>query len=168
MDFEEVIRKRFACRKFSSKEVEKDKLDKVLEAGRISPTAKNLQPELIYVVSSSEGLEKIDKVSPCRYGAPVVLMVCANKNEAWSNGDFNSYVMDASIVGTQMMLECTNLGLASVWVRYLDTELAKKEFNLDEGVEPVFILPIGYNDENMNTSVNHNNRKSIDEITRYV
>ena len=59
MNFEDVIRKRFACRKFSSREVEKEKLDKILEAGRISPTAKNLQPELIYVVSSSEGLEKI-------------------------------------------------------------------------------------------------------------
>ncbi len=168
MEFEEIIRKRFSCRKFTSKEVEKEKLDKVLEAGRISPTAKNLQPELIYVVSSSEGLEKIDKISPCRYGAPVVLMVCANKNEAWSNGEFNSYVMDASIVGTQMMLECTNVGLASVWVRYLDTELAKIEFNLEDGIEPVFIMPIGYNDESMTTSVKHNNRKSIDDITRYV
>ena len=168
MDFEDIIRKRFACRKFSSREVEKEKLDKVLEAGRISPTAKNQQPEIIYVVSSSEGLEKIDKVSPCRYGAPVVLLVCANKNVAWSNGDFNSSVMDTSIVGTQMMLECTNLGLASIWVRYLDIELAKTEFNLEDGIEPIFMMPIGYNDESMTTSINHNNRKSIEEITRYV
>ena len=62
MEFEEIIRKRTAVRKFSDKALEQEKLDKILEAGRLAPTAKNIQPIKIYVVSSLEGLEKIDKL----------------------------------------------------------------------------------------------------------
>lgn len=73
MEFEEVIRKRTAIRKFKNDNVEKDKIEKILEAGRLAPTAKNKQPQKIYVAMSEEAIEKIDKVSPCRYNAPVVL-----------------------------------------------------------------------------------------------
>ena len=66
MEFKEVIRERFSCRKFSAKEVEREKLDAVLEAGRMAPTAKNLQEQHIYVVQSEEALAKIDRVTPCR------------------------------------------------------------------------------------------------------
>ena len=84
MEFENVIRKRQATRKFSNQVVEKEKINNILEAGRIAPTAKNVQPIKIYVVESSEGLEKIDKASPCRYNAPIVLLVCGDKEQAFS------------------------------------------------------------------------------------
>ena len=70
MEFKEVIRNRFSCRKYSAREIEREKLDAVLEAGRLAPTAKNLQEQHIYVVQSEEMLARIDKVTPCRYGAP--------------------------------------------------------------------------------------------------
>ena len=62
MEFEKVIRERTATRKFSNKLVEKDIIDKILEAGRIAPTAKNLQPIKIYVVQSEEGLKKLKSI----------------------------------------------------------------------------------------------------------
>ena len=79
MEFEEVIRKRTSVRKFSDRKLEKEKLDKILEAGRLAPTAKNNQPIKIYVVQSNEGIDKIDKATKCRYGAKTVLIICGNK-----------------------------------------------------------------------------------------
>lgn len=168
MNFEYIIKKRTAVRKFSDKVVEKELIDKILEAGSLAPTAKNLQPQKIYVVSSSGGLEKVDNVSPCRYGAPVVLIVCADKNIAWTNNGYSSYEMDASIVATHMMLEATNLGLGSIWVRYFDEEKLKEVFNLESGVIPVCLMPIGYKDNEYTESVNHNIRKNINEYVEYI
>lgn len=54
MDFEEVIKNRYSCKKYSDKKVEKEKLDKILEAGRLAPTAKNLQEHHIYVIQSEK------------------------------------------------------------------------------------------------------------------
>ena len=71
MEFEQLFRERYACRKFSNKAVEKELLDKILEAARLAPTAKNQQPFRIYIVESEESLKKIDEVSPCRYGARI-------------------------------------------------------------------------------------------------
>lgn len=75
MEFTDVIAKRYSCKKFSDKKVPAETLGKILEAGRLAPTAKNLQPQHIYVIESAEGLTKMDELTPCRYGAQTVLMV---------------------------------------------------------------------------------------------
>ena len=75
MDFEDVIIKRNSTRSFSDRKITKEELNKILEAGRIAPTAKNNQPIKIYIVESDIGLAKIDKASPCRYGSKTVLVV---------------------------------------------------------------------------------------------
>ena len=67
MEFKKLIKERCATRSFDSRKIEQEKLDKILEAGRIAPTAKNIQPIKIYVVQSEEGLSKIDMASRCRY-----------------------------------------------------------------------------------------------------
>ena len=61
MEFSEVIKNRYSCKKFSDKEVEKEKLDQILEAGRLAPTAKNLQEQHIYVVQSEKGLPPLSR-----------------------------------------------------------------------------------------------------------
>ena len=58
-------------------------INAILEAGRLAPTAKNLQGQRIYVVQSAEGLAKIDALTPCRYGAPTVLVVAYDKNSVF-------------------------------------------------------------------------------------
>ena len=73
MDFEAVIKSRTATRKFKSVEVEDDKIEKILNAGRLAPTAKNLQPQKIYVIKSDKALSQVDKIHrvdtmrPCAY-----------------------------------------------------------------------------------------------------
>ena len=66
MEFTEVVKGRYSCKKYSDRLVEKEKLDAILEAGRVAPTAKNLQEQRVYVVQSEQMLAKIDEVTPCR------------------------------------------------------------------------------------------------------
>ena len=168
MDFEEVIKNRQSTRMFSNRKVEKEKLDKILEAGRIAPTAKNNQPIKIYVVNSQDGIEKIDKATMCRYGAQTVLIVCGNKDEAFINSKgHSSYEVDASICATHMMLEATNLGVDNIWVALFDEEILRSEFNIPSNIIPVCLLPIGYKDENCMPSPRHNIRKSIEDLAQF-
>ena len=69
MEFKEVVKNRYSCKKFNGRQVEDDKLQAILEAGRLAPTAKNLQEQHIYVIRSDEALAKIDAATPCRYAA---------------------------------------------------------------------------------------------------
>ena len=167
MEFEDIIRRRTSTRKFSTRKIEKEKLDKILEAGRIAPTAKNIQPIKIYVVQSEEGLSKIDMASRCRYSAPLVLLVCGDKSLAYTKEDYSTYEMDASIVATHMMLEATNIGINNIWVELFDGDILRREFNIPENLIPVCLLPLGYKSDNCPESPMHNIRKSIEEIVEY-
>lgn len=79
MEFFDVVKNRYSCKKFDGRQVDAAQLKAILEAGRLAPTAKNLQEQKIYVVQSAQGLAKIDAVTPCRYGAPTVLIVAFEK-----------------------------------------------------------------------------------------
>ena len=168
MLFEEVIKKRYACRKFSDYKLSEEEFDKILEAGRIAPSAKNLQPIKILVCRSDDSLEKVDKVSPCRYGAKQVLIVCGDKNVAFREGDYSGYEVDASICATHMMLEATNIGIDNIWVRMFDSKVLKDLFGLNDGLEPVCLIPLGKKDINCPESPNHNKRKEKSELVDYI
>ena len=167
-DFETVIRKRTAVRKFSSLVPSSEKINKILEAGRIAPTAKNLQPIKIYVVKDISNIKKIDKVTPCRYNAPIVLIICGDKDNSYVKGDYPIYQIDASIVATHIMLEATNVGVDNIWIENFDNEVLKKEFNLPSNLEPVCLIPLGYKSSDCPININHNKRKSIEEIVEYI
>ena len=167
MEFESVIRERKSTRLFSDKEVEQEKIDKILEAGRIAPTAKNAQPIKIYVVNSKEGIKKIDKCSPCRYRAPLVFIVCADREKAFRKQEYSSYEMDASIVTTHMMLESTNIGLNNIWIGMFDEDKVREEFNIPENFNVISLLPVGYKSKLCPPSPFHNRRKSIEELVEY-
>ncbi len=167
MDFEEIIRKRTAVRKYSDKKLEKEKLIKILEAGRLAPTAKNNQPFKIYVIETDEGLSKIDEASPCRYNAQTVLLVCGDKNEAFHKEDYSTYEMDCSIVTTHMMLEATNLEVDNTWVEMFDQDMIRKLFELKENLTPVCLLMLGYKADDAKENAAHNIRKNIEDLVIY-
>ena len=167
MNFEDVIRKRTAIRKFSDTKLEKDKLDKILEAGRLAPTAKNNQPIKIYVVNSEDGLTKIDNASRCRYGAKTVLIICGNIEEAYHKGDYSTYEMDSCIVATHMMLEATNIGVDNIWIESFDENILREEFNIPNDLIPVCLLPLGYKAVDCPINPLHERRKSLEEIVEY-
>ena len=162
----ELMKERYSVRKFSGKEIEPEKLDKILEAGRIAPTAKNSQPQRIYAVKSPDVMERLKGGSPCLYGAPVVLVVAYEDSEVFHRGDCpekNSGDQDASIVGTHMMLEAWSLGVGSCWVNMFDEKAVREALNLPLSQHVVFLLPIGYPD--MGPSARHADRKPLEETT---
>jgi len=145
MEYSELIQKRFSVRQYSGKPVEAEKLQAILEAGRIAPTARNSQVQRILVVQSPEGLKDMDACSPCRFGAPLVLVACFDSSVF--NGNYGR--VDASIVLTHMMLKAAELGLGSVWVGFVDTNALHEKFNIPEDYEVVSILPMGYAEEGL-------------------
>lgn len=167
MEFEKVIRERKSTRLFSNKEVEQEKIDKILEAGRLAPTAKNYQPFKIYVVKSADGLEKIDKCTRCRFKAPLVFIVLGDIEKSYVKEGSSLNVMDSSIVATHMMLEATNIGVDNIWIELFDTQKVMDEFDVPSNLRPVCLLPMGYKAKLCPPSPFHNIRKSIDSLVEY-
>ena len=167
MNFEDIIRRRTSVRKFSDKSIEKEKLDMILEAGRLAPTAKNLQPIKIYVVQSEDGINKIDNCTRCRYGASTVLIICGNKDSAYHKGDYSTYEMDSCIVATHMMLEATNIGVDNIWIESFDSDALRREFNIPYEFIPVCLLPLGYKAEDCPVNPLHDIRKDINELVEF-
>ena len=161
MDFYQLAKARFSVRSFDGKRVKKNRLNAILESGRIAPTAKNLQPQVIYVIESDEGIEKINRTSPCIYGSKTVLVICYDKNRVYcdpQNPDDNSGQIDCSIVMTHMLLEAQNQGVNSCIVKYFDKQKLKEEFELPDNIVPVLLLPLGYATEDVVPGPNHNSR----------
>ena len=148
MNFLDNAKIRYSVRSYKTQKVEQEKLDLILEAARVAPTAANLQPVRLIVVQEKEGLAKIEKAANI-YNAPLAVIVCADHSTAWSRpfdkkqtGD-----IDASILTDHMMLQASELGLGTVWVCYFKPDILSQEFNLPANLEPVNILVIGYADE---------------------
>ena len=167
MEFEKLLKERYSCRNFNNKKVEKELLEKILESGRLAPSAKNLQPTHTYIIENN--LERIDKVTPCRYNSKTALLICSDKDIAWTNTkeDYSSYEMDATIAATHMILEATNLKINSIWVRMFNREEVKKEFNLKENIIPICFIFLGYTDDDKINPL-HNKRKELKELVTYL
>ena len=170
MDFYELVKARYSVRKYADKPVEEEKLQKVLAAGAAAPTAKNQQPQHIYVLESKEAIEKIRGITRCAFDAPVVLLVCGDKEKAWTNpfNDRNSAEMDCSIVTTQMMLQAADLGLGTTYVGMFDPEKLLSAFPEMAGLTPIAMLPLGYPAENARPSRLHADRKPVEELVKYL
>jgi len=145
--FLQLAKDRFSVRYYAKTPVEQQKIDAILEAARVAPTAKNLQPFQIYVLKSEEAIAKINKLSRCAYNAPVVFLVCYDRSKSWVSpfdANDNSGVMDASIVGTHMMLEAAEQGLGSCWVKFFDPKEVAAAFGIPGNLTPSFLLDVGY------------------------
>lgn len=170
MEFNKVVKNRYSCKKYSDKQVEKEKLTSILEAGRLAPTAKNLQEQHIYVVQSAEFLERIDELTPCRYGAPTVLVVAFNKNEVFTypGGKRDSGVEDAAIVATHLTLAAANEGVDSCWLNFFDPDKAASLLGLPENEEVLMLLDLGYAADGAGPLPNHESRKPLSETVTYL
>lgn len=193
MDFIDISKKRKTVRKFAQTPVKQELIDKMLEAGRWSPTAINAQPQRILVLNTKESLEKVrefcsfgfdqkyvDLSKECDdrengkinlyYGAPLVFFICYNKDECWKHPQTgkSSGETDATIVATHIMLEAASLDLGSVWISFFDENKAKKLLNIPENWQPVCMLYVGYpaKDFEPNTHLG-GHRKPLNETCFY-
>ena len=170
MEFKELICSRYSCKKYDGSPVPQEQLDEILDAGRLAPTAKNSQIQRVYVIRSEEGLKKVDSLTPCRYGAPVVLLAAYDKNGAfhYPGGKYDSGAEDAAIVATHMMLAAKNAGVDSCWVNNFDPDKAAEVFGLPENEGVLMLLDLGYPAEGAGPLPNHASRKPIEETVRYL
>ena len=169
MEFTEVIKNRYSCKKYGDKNVEAEKLEAILDAGRLAPTAKNLQEQRIYVLQSEEMLNKVDQCTPCRYGAPVVIVAAFDSSNVFTypGGKRDSGVEDATIVATHMILAAANAGVDSCWVNFFDPDKLKEALALPENEEILMLMDLGYAAEGAGPLPNHENRKPLAETVTY-
>ena len=168
MDFLELVRQRFSCRGFSNKKVENEKIEKILEAARLAPTARNFQPQRILVLTEEEQLKKLNICTQYGWNAPVVMIIFYDKDTSYKRDKYDNKEfgdIDTSIVTTHMMLEAQDLGLGTTWIGSFDPQKLMETYNVPNNLVPVAILPIGYPSEDVKPSKLHIERKNISDFT---
>lgn len=147
MDYFELIQKRHSVRAYKSMPVEKEKLDKILEAARLAPTAANRQGFKIVLISTDGKKEELKKIYNSNWfvEAPYVLCICSIPERCWVRRDNKNYSdVDAAIVMDHIVYAATALGLGTCWIGAFDVEAAKNILELDNSLHPIVFTPIGY------------------------
>ena len=173
MNFLEIAKKRFSCRSFHTKEVEDEKIAEIIEAARIAPSANNAQPWFFYVVKNDKELLKKVHNSYHREwfnNAPVVIVCCANKDEAWERGSDgkNHADIDISIAVDHITLAATSLGLSTCWVCNFYMDVINDIFNLPKSIEAVALIPIGYSKTEVDINRFDKTRKTTEGIAKFL
>lgn len=166
MDFITLANSRYSVRSFSDKKVEQEKIDLILRAGQISPTAGNNQPQKIYVLQSEEALKTLQKCKYSHFGETLAFLVCYDSSLCWTR-EFDGKAsgdIDVSIVATHMMLEAWELGIGSTWIMHFIPEAIIEEFELPDSIIPVCILVMGYPAQEAVPSVRHGMRKDLKDM----
>ena len=170
MDFLKLCEERYSLRKFDGRRLSDSDINRILEAARLAPTAKNLQPQKIYVINTDDSVEKLKKCTKCDYGTKTSFLICYDKNVSWKRDTDgkDSGDIDASIVTTQMMLEAASAGAGSTWVMWFDAGAVSREFSLPDNIIPVAILVCGYPAADAEPSPRHADRKQITETVTFI
>ena len=169
MNFLELASARHSCREYTEKMVEEEKLDLLIKAARLAPTAKNKQPFKLYIARSPEALAKIDEITFCRYKASTVIMIAYDKDNVYVYPEererFTSGEEDCAIVLTHIMLEAKELGLDTLYINRFSPLKAKEVFHLPENMIPVALLDVGYEVEKENSiAILHYQSKEKEEL----
>lgn len=163
MDFFEAISRRRSVRAYRPEPVEKEKLDRILEAAALAPTACDFQPFRLVVVETEGREAELRRIYDKDWfvGAPIVVAVCALPGSAWKRRDGKSYAdVDATIAMDHLVLAATALGLGSCWVGAFDPTAARELLGLEPGWEPLAFTPLGYPAE----SPDARPRKAVSEL----
>ncbi len=171
MTFLELAAERYSVRKYSSAPVEKEKLDKIFRAILLAPSARNFQPLRVYVLQSPEVHAKVDALTYCRFGAPVVLVFAYSTSEDWKNpyeAGIHSGDQDVSIAAVHAMMEAQELGLGTCWCNgFSNTELARV-LGLPEDEKIVLVMPLGYPAADSEPSSRHSRSKDVSEVVKFL
>lgn len=171
MNFDEVIRKRKSIRKYSDKPVEKEVITALLECARLAPSAVNFQPWKFYVCHS-DGIKKAIRESYPRQwfaAAQVYIVACGDHSRSWkrpSDGKDHCDI-DVAIAVEHIVLKATDLGLGTCWVCNFDPQKVKEVLHLNDNIEPIVLLPLGYPLDEYEADPRSGKRKSLDEIVEW-
>ena len=168
MNLLELAKQRYSVRLFSNKEIEKEKVDYLLEVARMAPSAVNIQPWSFLVLQSEEAKKDIQACYDRDWFKTAPLVVCGNHLASWERASDNKdhCDIDIAIATEHIALAAAEQGLGSCWVCNFDAALCKKLMQLPDGIEPMVILPIGYADQQ--AVVKEKNRKNTEDIVLYL
>lgn len=147
MNFYEVIKKRCSIRSYKPNPVEEEKLNRILEAARMAPSAANRQPICFVIIKDEKTKQQLKRVYDEKwfYTAPIIVCVCSIPEKAWIRSDGRNYAdIDAAIAMDHLILAATEEGLATCWVAAFKVSILKSLLKLPPGVEPIAMTPIGY------------------------
>jgi nitroreductase len=167
MEFHEVVKLRRSIRGYKKTPVEDDRLERVLEAARMAPTAANRQPFHIFVVRSAEVRKRLLEAysQPWFAEAPVVICICARPSVAWSRMDGKNYAdVDATIAMDHMILAAAAEGLGTCWIGAFNPDRLRLALDLPDDLQPVAMTPLGYPAARPSPT----SRKPLDEICEYL
>ncbi len=171
MDWWELIKTRQSIRSYDrNKPVQRERILKILEAGRLAPSAVNYQPWEFLVVLSPEMLEKVKKCYPRDWflNAPCVIVIKGSKKESWKRKDgYDSIETDLAIAMTFIILAATNEGLATCWIAAFDEKALREALDLTDHEVVYAITPLGYPEENF-TPEKKKDRKPLEKIVRFI
>ena len=170
MDFAKLSRDRYSLRKFADRPLEQEKLDLILEAGHNAPTAKNYQPQRIFVANTPETLAKADKCVECHFHPPVVLMIGYDEKISAKHwiGKFDFGMVDATIAITQMMLQATDLGVGNICIGLFDPRKIHEEFPETRETTFISLLYLGYPAAGAKPAHLHDERIPIEDMVKYL
>ena len=167
MEYSELIAARYSVRAYRPDPVEDEKLQAIVEAARLAPTAANRQPFQLVVMRTAGREEEIGKIyrKPWFVQAPIVIGVCAISSLAWvrESDRFNARIIDAAIVADHLILEATNQGLGTCWIAAFNVEAARSVMGLPDKAEPVIFTPLGYPADQPGPKI----RKPLRDLVRY-
>lgn len=171
MDFIQLAKSRRSIRSFKSDEVSKDLLIQLIEAAQTAPSAGNCQPWHFYIVKDTTLIKRIREES-CRQAfiatAPVLFVVCADiakTEERYKKRGRELYCIQDTAAAIQNILLCAqSIGLGACWCGHFGEKEISEILNLQDGMRPIAIIPIGYPDK----ETEKRERRPIEEIATFL
>jgi nitroreductase len=166
MDFLELAQRRYSVRAYKSIPVENEKLQQILEAVRIAPTASNRQPFQLIVIHTKGREEKLKRIYGAAWfvQAPLVICACSVPSQTWIRQDGKEYCeVDVTIAMDHLIMAATELGLGTCWIAAFDPIAAREVLRLSGDINPILFTPLGYPADQPKVKI----RKTMDELVRY-
>lgn len=176
MELQAALEQRYSCRGYKEEEPSREQIISVLEAGRLSPSARNLQPQRVYVVTGQDKLSKLDECVVNRYKAPVAFIIGYEDTEASMHNPerlggsaFTFGEHDATSVLVHMALKATDMGMATCWLGAINDLKLKETFDIPESVNVRAVLVMGFPSEDKGVpSPLHTTRRPLEETVTWV
>jgi nitroreductase len=166
MEFSKLIAQRYSVRAYRPDPVEQDKLERVLEAARLAPTAANRQPFQLILIQTQGRQDELNRIYRKDWFVqpPLIIAACGLPDRGWTRRDGKSYVdVDTAIVMDHLILAAANEGLGTCWIGAFDADAAREVLGLPDDVEPIAFTPLGYPDDEPGAK----KRRPLSDLVRY-
>ncbi len=167
MSFANLAKRRYSCRKFTSRIPSKEELESILSVARLAPSAKNLQPWKFIVVNEEPLLSSLKKTYARSWleEAPVIIAVCGDHGSAWTRDDGKVHTdIDVAIAIDHLTLAATDKGMGTCWICKFDAVAAAQILSVPDPWEVIALIPIGFPADTVDTDRHGRLRKSLDDI----